>query len=716
MRGSINPLRVLAKKTENSQPGDQEAPPQALPPPPSSKKSKWGLSGSARRSKKGEREVPGDHKINIKDEDLDLLGEIVMTGMVAPPGTGTQENINMATVEVHAKLTTKALIWGLHCLRLEDVVAVSSFFFLLSFLRLVAHSCNLPGFLQRRKSTLYNSLVSSHEREMDLELAEWVSAFADQGCHINFLRHPLASSKKKSTVVDAGSSPSPSIRCRSRPTVLVILNPRSGRGRARKVFSKAEPVLKLAGFRLTIVETTDARHAQTLASTVDLSTCPDGIICVGGDGIVNEVLNGLLSRDNPHRASEVPIGIIPAGSDNSLVWTVLGIRDPVSAAVAIVKGGMVGMDVLGVEWTKTGAVHLGFTIAYYGFMSDVLELSSKYQKRFGPLRYFVAGALKLLRLPQYKCEIDFVPVDTKKDEASGPNVRLEVDRHGDLEAGTIEAIFSRSTSTENDHDATNEPSDYVRGLDGKTKKQLSTRASFPGCCTEEALSVHHGTTSPSPRPRTRSKSRSEKSWSGLSVDGESARVSRANSVISSNGEAENVSSAPKWDSPAPKWDSPAPKWDSPGPKWDSPVDSRFSSESDSFPPSSDSVVPKWEHRQGYFLGIMLCNHQCKTVQCLPSQVLAPGAEHDDGNLDLIIVRAVGRLQLLRFFWSMQFNRHLKLPFVEYIKVRQAILKTAGNDLQGCGIDGELLELNSPISAALLPYQCRLIGRARPRQQ
>lgn len=49
------------------------------------------------------------------------------------------------------------------------------------------------------------------------------------------------------------------------------------------------------------------------------------------------MLNGLLSRSDQEEAVSVPIGIIPAGSDNSLVWTVLGVRDPISASLSIVK-------------------------------------------------------------------------------------------------------------------------------------------------------------------------------------------------------------------------------------------------------------------------------------------------------------------------------------------------------------------------------------------
>ncbi|KAG6510455.1 hypothetical protein ZIOFF_028477 [Zingiber officinale] len=75
----------------------------------------------------------------------------------------------------------------------------------------------------------------------------------------------------------------------------------------------------LVGFEMEVVKIEYAGHARELATTIEISTYPDGIVCVGGDGIVNEVLNGLLSRDNQKEALSIPIGIIPAGSDNSLV-------------------------------------------------------------------------------------------------------------------------------------------------------------------------------------------------------------------------------------------------------------------------------------------------------------------------------------------------------------------------------------------------------------
>lgn len=66
----------------------------------------------------------GNIRIDISvDECSDLLGEIVMTGNLTPPSKGLPSKL-MAPVEVSAKLTTKAFMWALHCLYLDDIVAV----------------------------------------------------------------------------------------------------------------------------------------------------------------------------------------------------------------------------------------------------------------------------------------------------------------------------------------------------------------------------------------------------------------------------------------------------------------------------------------------------------------------------------------------------------------------------------------------------------------
>ncbi|KAF0900379.1 hypothetical protein E2562_031577 [Oryza meyeriana var. granulata] len=341
--------------------------------------------------------------------------------------------------------------------------------------------------------------------------------------------------------------------------VLVILNPNSGFRSSREVFYlQVQPTLKLSGFMMQVVETAYAGHAYALASTIDLSTCPDGIICVGGDGIVNEVLNGLLGRDDLEKAIQLPIGIIPAGSENSLVWTVLGIRDPVSAATALAKGGFTPIDVFSVKWIQAGVTHFGLTASYYGFVADVLQLSEKFRLHLGPFRYVIAGLLKFLSLPQYRFEVDYLPLSPRRNPKLLP-----------------------LTEKCNDH---------------------------------------------------------------LSAD--------------------------------------------------------------------SSVDDSWVTRKGEFLGIFVCNHFCKPAQGLLSPVIAPKAQHNDGSLDLILVRGSGRLKLFCFFIAYQFCWHLLLPFVEYVKVKHVKVRPVGNTHNGCGVDGELLhgEGQAEWQCSLLPAQGRLLGQ------
>ena len=70
---------------------------------------------------------------------------------------------------------------------------------------------------------------------------------------------------------------------------------------------------------------------------------------MGGDGTFSEVLNGLLDRTNrdqcvsqtfrhqPARPN-MRIGVIPAGSTDSIVCTTVGTNDPLTSALQIIIG------------------------------------------------------------------------------------------------------------------------------------------------------------------------------------------------------------------------------------------------------------------------------------------------------------------------------------------------------------------------------------------
>lgn len=734
-------LRRLGFCSQISTAGGQLSSPIVYPEKRSKK-----VKASAKPDEEKSAVIVQDHRIDIigGDEKSDLLGCVVFSGklILDKRKTSFQDNATakdgqqQSSVDVFnqeavdAKLTSKALVWGSHMLHLDDVISVS---YNVGLRHFTVHSypmkkgsCGLSCFIKPKRSRRdYRFLASSVE-----EAIQWVGGLADQHCYVNCLPHPLVSSKKQasSELLPTDTPPELLFKCKSPPKMLVILNPRSGRGRSTKVFhSIVEPILKLAGFKLEVVKTSSAGHARNLASTVDISTCPDGIICVGGDGIINEVLNGLLSRDNQKEGISIPIGIIPAGSDNSLVWTVLGVRDPASAAIAIVKGGLTATDVFAVEWIQTGVVHFGMTVSYYGFVSDVLELSEKYQKRFGPLRYLVAGFHKFICLPKYTYEVEYLPAS--KVDGEGKQSEREVVDMSDLytdimrksntegmprasSLSSIDSIMTPSRMSGGEPDTTcssthasTEPSEYVRGLDPKTKRLSSGRSNI--IAEPEVIHPQLPLSTTPNWPRTRSKSRTDKGWSGLTSSHDpSSRCSWGNAATS---DREDISST--LSDPGPIWDA-EPKWDS-EPNWDLENPIELPGPSDDVEAGTrKEVVPrfedKWELKKGHYVGILVCNHACRSVQ--GSQVAAPRAEHDDNTMDLVLVHGSGRLRLSRFFLLMLTGRHVSLPYVEYIKVKSVKIKAVKHTHNGCGIDGEFFPLNGQVFSYLLPEQCRLIGR------
>jgi diacylglycerol kinase (ATP) len=85
-----------------------------------------------------------------------------------------------------------------------------------------------------------------------------------------------------------------------------------------------------AGHELKWGATQAPGHAVALAQTAARTGCPL-VVAVGGDGTVNEVINGLLSATPPADADLPALGVVPIGSGNDFAW---GAGLPLDPAVA----------------------------------------------------------------------------------------------------------------------------------------------------------------------------------------------------------------------------------------------------------------------------------------------------------------------------------------------------------------------------------------------
>ncbi len=111
--------------------------------------------------------------------------------------------------------------------------------------------------------------------------------------------------------------------------LLVIRNPTAGQ-RHGGAYAGAIRVLEEAGCRLTVAETTARGDAIRIAREAD-SADFDVVVAAGGDGTINEVVNGLVG-------GALPLGLIPLGTSNVLAHEVGIGPDPRRAAGIILAG------------------------------------------------------------------------------------------------------------------------------------------------------------------------------------------------------------------------------------------------------------------------------------------------------------------------------------------------------------------------------------------
>jgi len=174
----------------------------------------------------------------------------------------------------------------------------------------------------------------------------------------------------------------------------VIVNPQANKGNCLRRWPeiKAELEKNMGSLSPADVAMTSApNHASELARQAVSSGC-ERIVSVGGDGTLNEVLNGLIV-DNRPIAPDIVLAQVPGGTSNELARS-FGHLPLADACRAAVSTRVRPMDVFRVEaraHSGQAAMRYGFVLAIAGAAATISWRAQRvpFLKRLGPLSYVI---------------------------------------------------------------------------------------------------------------------------------------------------------------------------------------------------------------------------------------------------------------------------------------------------------------------------------------
>jgi len=176
--------------------------------------------------------------------------------------------------------------------------------------------------------------------------------------------------------------------------MLFIYNPKAGRQKARAMLPDLLESFSAQGYDVTAYPTQKNGDAVERARR---AAGFDRVVCCGGDGTMNEVVNGLMDIPAEERP---PLGYVPAGSANDYARSLDLPKTMAQQAQVAATGEPKAVDI----GESSG---LNFTyISAFGLFTEVSYSTPQNSKNLlGHFAYLLEGAKGLASVPSYYMEV-----------------------------------------------------------------------------------------------------------------------------------------------------------------------------------------------------------------------------------------------------------------------------------------------------------------------
>lgn len=196
---------------------------------------------------------------------------------------------------------------------------------------------------------------------------------------------------------------------------VVVLNPRAGSGRAGRQRGALEASLRRAGAARFETVLTQARGDATRIVREALAEGAKGIVAVGGDGTMNEVVHGFLNDDGTPKATDAWLGPLPFATGGDFCRGLGVPREPDAMAAHLLGSTPRRIDVGWLRYVDhegRPSAHAFLNIASCGMGGLVDQLNEQGPKWLGGRLAFLLATLRAMaryRPPLVRIALDDGP-------------------------------------------------------------------------------------------------------------------------------------------------------------------------------------------------------------------------------------------------------------------------------------------------------------------